>query len=423
MGVRITWRDFGDDEDVLYWFSEEPVRGGRVEDLLSTWTYSALGYSTERVRSQPVDPPGTDDEVGEWSRAARAYLDEVVAATDGLEQARKRWSRRRWWPVRWWVKRYHREARAFWQQRVVAAAAAYQPVRQEVDRRLDEQAAIRAEEAERERLEFARRWQESESRFQRWLLAWRCRQAMLDRVLADGKTPRQWAAEDRTPRNWPAELEAAVGDVDAWWAGVRAAARSERARVDAVRTIVEAVTATAAALERAGRPDVNSQYRAGRQVHGWPLEFTWPTLPKAPVLRPPPGMPEEHPFVEAWRSLRLRPYGMSVTFTAAGGGPDGYRISTIVQERIGVSDYRREAWDHWSALAFADERLLPRSVYHLWKEGHDFRLHRVQVCDHVGPDEYARYVRAVAERVVETFRELRGRVGLGWGDGVGRYTT
>jgi hypothetical protein len=425
VGVRITWRSFmagggvtADGRDVLFWFAEESGEGSRdVEELLWTWVHSAYGSYAGWVDSSREDPPATTEEIGEWSRAARRYLDGLATAMADLGTARRRFRRWHWWPARLWAGGRYDRARAAWQRQVDAVTLAYRPVRKVIDRRLDEAAAVRAEVDRRERQAKARRWQETETRFQRWFLAWRCRQEMLDRVLAGGRTARELAAAGDMPGEWPAELEAAVGDVKLWWASVQAAVHNEQARAAAVGAIVDTITATAVALERAGRPGINGQYRAREQVYGWPLEFTWPGLPQPPRLRTPLGIPQEHPFAENWPwDDCLEPHTVAATFTAwTSGGiascETGYRISTLSSEEFAYGG-TRDVWRHSPIDAFTDDRLLPYSISHSWRSGGGYAMNQIRVCDHVDADEYVSYVQAVTRRVVDIFQDLRDKAGL-----------
>src|SRR4029077_15021701 len=114
------------------------------------------------------------------------------------------------------------------------------------------------------------------------------RQAVADRPLPGGLTPRLMAARGDNPTSWPPEVEAAVGDLATWWAGVCASVCNRQARAEAMRKVIEAITSTAAALEEAGRPGISAvEEKTDEVLYGWWVDFTWSDLPDVARLRTP----------------------------------------------------------------------------------------------------------------------------------------
>ncbi|ALG10012.1 hypothetical protein [Kibdelosporangium phytohabitans] len=340
--------------------------------------------------------PGTPEEIRGWTTAARVFMDEFTAAMDDVLAEGKRPRRRRWWRRSAQPGASYDEIRLAGRKRIDTAVSTYRPVGEEIDARLAARMAAR-DRPERSRKERA------ELRFPRWFTAWKCRQMMLDRPLSDRRTARQIAAAGETPTSWPAGLTTVVGDVDAWWAGVRAAVRNEQARVAAVAAVVDAFMATAEALELAGRPGITADHSARVRVRGWPVTLEWPDVPGV-ALAPPPGIPPKNVWHE---SLRLRPQGFMVTVEREGTGPEDYRVSVLAGESVGLTRHKRPAWRHMSIRDYVESHVLwhTETVYP-W-DSELFSNAAVRICEHVDPDVYVPYTEAVARHVVETFRALR----------------
>jgi hypothetical protein len=404
----MTWRSFvagegaaADDQDVLYWYAREPG-GGEVERALETWERDVRSVYSEGVRTFRVYPPATSEEIGEWTRAAKAYLDEVAAAMGELRSAQERLRQRLWWPARLWAKARYRDAAAVWRDRVSGATSAYRPVREVIDGRLAEQEAARAEAARRKQQEQERRQRDAEARFQ----TWQRRQAVADRPLPGGITPRQMAARGDSPTSWPAEVEATVGDVAVWWAGVRASVRNEQARAEAVLAVTEAIIATAAALEKSRRPGLSAASEGPREVlHGWWVDFTWSQLPGVEQLRTPPDIPVGHLPIGEWDYDLYLPRRILFTCpNARSVSPGDYKFATVTNERVGNSHYTRFAWWKRNIAEFAEDLFPVWITYRMTFPG--YTEVRTRITDHAEPATFIPYVHAVAQRAVATFQAL-----------------
>ncbi|MCS7480683.1 hypothetical protein ACFFQW_31980 [Umezawaea endophytica] len=391
MASKMSWRHYLADSVpvTVYWFSEErDWRTGRVR--------KALGDSVSR---HPVEPSATEAETAEWSAAAAAYVDEVAAAARELGLAERRTSKWRGAPLtRRWAKAKFDEAVTSFVDRVGAATARYQPVREAIDARLVEQEATRLREAEQERKEQARAWRLAEGRF----LAWSRRHAAADLEVVDGRTPRQLAAEDAAPAEWPPEVVAAVGDVDEWWAGLRESAVNRHARATAVRTVVEAVTATTAALERAGRPGIEVvEGEPSATLDGWWVEFSWPDLPGVQRLSRPPDIPVDHLWQgDWWYDLYLYDR-LALTPTWRGD----YVFATPTSTEIGNGVARRHSWLTWTVAEFADN-LFPDRVTYRQRYHYDGKDVGIPMTDYADPAIFLPYVDAVTRHAVTVFRAL-----------------
>lgn len=389
MALRITWRSYsvGDDDLVtVYWFPEDSdSRRGIVREL-------GVAVSLEHV-----DVTGTPDEIAGWTAVATAYVDEVAAAAAELRRVEPRiwrWLRRP--VVRRWAEAKYDEVKASYLDRVRAAASAYQPVLDVVERRFAEQEAVRLEAAKRAQQERERRQREAEARFQ----AWERRQAVADRPLPGGLTPRLMAARGDNPTSWPPEVEAAVGDLATWWAGVCASVCNRQARAEAMRKVIEAITSTAAALEEAGRPGISAVKEKPYEVlHGWWVDFTWSDLPDVARLRTPPDMPVGHMQGEWHYDLYLQDRTL---FTPTRSG--GYQCATVTSQRV-ANMFTQHTWRKRDIEAFADE-LFPDSITYMTHHYLTFRSVRTPMTDHADPAIFVPYVQAVTHRAVAAFQAL-----------------
>lgn len=373
----------------VYWFPEE-------DDWRTGAVRKALG---DGASGHPVDPQATEAETDGWSAAATAYVEEVAAAAAELDRVAARTARWRRTPLvsRWAAARLA-EARTSFEDRVSAATARYQPVRKAVEDRLAEQEETRRREAEEERERRARAWRLAEGRFQ----AWQRRHAVADQVLPGGRTPRQLAADGGAPAEWPGEVVALVGDVDEWWAGLRESVVNRRAREAAVRTVVDAVDATTAALDKAGRPGIQRiEDQPPVHLDGWWVEFSWKGLPGVQRLSRPPDIPVDHLWQgDWWYDLYL--YDRLVLTP---GWRGDYRFATATSSEIANGMARRHSWLMWSVEEFAD-MLFPDIV--TYRQRYHFEADDVEIpmTDYADPAVFVPYVEAVARRVVGVFREL-----------------
>jgi hypothetical protein len=366
----------------VYWFSTEPDwRTGRVREALGD---SASGH--------PVDPPATVDEIAEWSAAADAYVAEVVAAAVDLNRAGSRNSKWRGRPlVRRWADARFGVAVASFVDRVRTATARYQPVRDAVDGRIADQESARRHQAEAERKRRARAWRSAHGRF----LAWRRTYEAADRELPGGLTPRQLAARGGSPAEWPPE----VVDVDRWWAGVRAAAVNERARATAVRQVVEAITATATALDEAGRPGIERIGDGPRDAprEGWVVRFSWPDLPGVERLGRPPDIPTGH----LWRGDWHYDLDLPDRTVLTPGWRGGYGLADVTGTEPGT----RRTGTTRGPRDFADD-LFPDRVVYRQRYRHVADDVEIPMAHHADPADFVPYVEAVARSAVATFRAL-----------------
>jgi hypothetical protein len=391
MASKMSWRHHSARSApvTVYWFSEEhDWRTGTVREVLG-----------DSVSGHPVDPPATPDEVAGWSAAADAYVSEVVAAAIDLNRADARTSKWRRRPLvrRWARARFDAAAKSF-ADRVRTATARYEPVREAVDGRLAEQEATRRRMVEAERKRRARAWRAAHGRF----LAWRRRYEVADRELPGGRTPRQLAAEGANPAGWPPEVAAAVGDVDSWWAGVRASAVNERARAAAVRRVVEAITTTAAALEHAGRPGIGLvRDEPGDPQLGWVVRFTWPDLPGVERLRRPPDIPTDHLWRGDWDYGPHLPDRKVLT----PGWSGEYGFADVAGTELGNAATRRHTWWTQAPRVFAD-RLFPDRVVYRQRYRHVAEDVEIPMAHYADPADFVPYVEAVARRAVAILRAL-----------------
>lgn len=388
----MSWRSysFGEDDLVtVYWFPKEP-------DWCTSYVVRALGIAASHKH---VDPPATPDEISEWTPAATAYVDEVAAAAAELRRVDLRtWQWRRRLVVRRWAQKKYDQAKVSYLDRVRAAASAYQPVRDVIEQRLAEQEAVRLEAARRAQEEQARRQQEAEARFQ----AWEQRQAVADRQLSGGLTPRQMAARGDNPTSWSPEVEAAVGDVGSWWAGVRASVRNDQARAEAVREVVEAITATAAALEEAGRPGISAvKKEPSEKLSGWWVDFTWSGLPDVVRLRTPPDMPVGHLWAGDWDYDLYLPHRKLFTPSRSGR----YQFATVTSEDIANGMARRYKWWTRDVEEFAED-LFPAWITYRERDRVYNKQVRTPITNHADPAVYVPYVQAVAQRAAAVFHAL-----------------
>ncbi|KAB1945558.1 hypothetical protein F8271_07815 [Micromonospora sp. ALFpr18c] len=277
-----------------------------------------------------------------------------------------------------------------------AADTAYGPVREVIERRLAEQAAAHRAAGVRAYEEQERRRQKAEVRFREW----ERRQALADRPLPDGPTPRELAATGDEPASWPAELVAQVADVGVWWSGLRASVRNEQARAGAVRDILEAINATAAALDAAGRPGLIADKEApNEQLFGWWIAFDWSGLPDSAVLRVPPDMPVGHLLGGRWDYDLYLPDRRLFTPTMS-----GYQFATVTTESIANGMAQRHRWWKQGPEDFANS-LVPAWISYTEQYGM-YRHVRTPMVDHADPDVYVPYVQAVARLAVLPLRAL-----------------
>jgi hypothetical protein len=391
MALRYLWRSCSVGEDDLvtvYWFPEEPDwRTGYVRQKLGT-----------DVSQEYVDPTATPDEIASWAPAATAYVDQVAAAAAELRLVELQvWRWRRRPVVRRWAQAKYDKAKVSYLDRVRAAASAYQPVRDVIEQRLAEQEAVRLE-AVRQALEAqARRQEEGRARFQ----AWERRQAVADRQLSGGLTPRQMASRGDNPTSWSPEVQAAVGDVASWWAGVRASVRNDQARAEAVREVVEAITATAAALEEAGRPGISAVKKEPHEkLSGWWVDFTWSGLPDVARLRTPPDAPVSHLPAGDWDYDLYLPDQM--LFTPSLGT---YQLATVTSQDIANGLARRYSWWARDVERFAED-LFPAWITYRERYGMYYRHVHTPITNHADPAVYVPYVQSVAQRAVAAFHAL-----------------
>ncbi|SFB48788.1 hypothetical protein SAMN05216266_113216 [Amycolatopsis marina] len=354
--MRMTWRTYSVDEDdqlTVYWFRKEL-------DWRTGYVASALGV--EGLSHEYVDVLGTADEITGWTAAATVYVDEVALAVAELNRVKWRtWRWRRRPLVRRSADAKYNEAKARYLQRVRAAVSVYQPVRDVIEQRVAEQEAIRLAEAERSRREWERRQREAEARFE----AWQQRQA-----------------------------------------GSHDSVRNEQARAEAVRTVIEGITATAAVLEKAGRPGRAVIDDKPREVlHGWWVDFDWPDVSDFPGLDTPPDVPVDHLPSGNWDVDLCLYLPDRMLFTPTPFGE--YQFATVVSERIGSSDYTRPGWWKRDIEEFAEDLFPDWVTYHTAFSGigPDEDL-RIPFTDHADPAVFVPYVRAVAQQALAGVRAL-----------------
>ncbi|MFJ8013836.1 hypothetical protein [Streptomyces sp. NPDC096339] len=393
MALQISYTGFplGTDLDItVYWFPREPDRpADYVMDTLGAWHTSM---------PRRVEVSGTPEEIASWTAAAASLVRRIAAEQEELERAQRRIRR---WDRMTTGRRARAKHDAAWTsflERVRPAVEAYQPVRNAIEARLAEQQARARETARRAYLEKERQWKEIIARFREW----ERRQEVADRPLPGGLSPRQMAMNGDDPTSWPPEVEAAVGDTAVWWEGVRASARNRQASARAIRTVVEAVTGTVAALEEAGRPGISTIKAGPSQVlRGWWIHFDWSDLPPTTGLRKPPQIPPGCVEENRWHYQLFLPSDQILTVN--GSGEFGFAEESRRVIPPGGYGYRYE-WFKQSIERFA-EGLMRTEIIAFRALGRDGRL-TFPMADHADPDAYVPYVEAVAERAAASFRSL-----------------
>lgn len=396
MVLRVRWSDVGiiGGAVTVYWIPDETDFDWR--DGYNHVT-RALGHHLTIDRN--VHLPRTSEETASWAAAAAAFVDEAAAAGHELDHYRqlvRRW--RRWPPLvcRRAQARYDR-AEEQYLHRVGAAAAVYQPVHDLIELRLEQERGARQEKQRRAADEQQRAHRTALARF----LAWRWRQELANRPLNGGPTLRQRAADGDDPPVLPPQTAAAVGDVGAWWARLRAAADNERALADAVREVFDAVTATAQALERRGTPGMTAVAGSGVVLNGWWVDFSWPALPDPAVMGTPRGVPVGHLGAGEWDCPWFLP---DRVFLARSWSGD-YQLAELGTERF-YDHWTREKWSTSDIEEFAAE-LMPTQWWYegpgLWRTGN---LLSIPFTEYAEPGAYARCVHAVASHAAAAFRAL-----------------
>ncbi|MFD7078864.1 hypothetical protein [Streptomyces sp. NPDC059918] len=391
--LQISYRGFplGADLDItVYWFPREPDSpADYVPDVLGAWHTSVPRH---------VEVSGTPEEIAEWNAAAAVFVRQIAAEQEELKKAQRRIGRWEWRTTRRRAREKHDDAQASFVERVRPAAAAYQPIRNAVEARLAAQEAQAREAARRAYQEVERRQMEVIARFR----AWESRQEVADRPLSGGLSPRRMAVNGDDPTSWPPEVRAAVGDVDAWWAGVRASVRNRRASAGAVRDIVEAITRTAAALEEAGRPGIGTiNARPGETLRGWWIHFDWSDLPPTTRLRKPPDVPPGCVDENRWHYQLFLPSDQ--IFTVNRSGEFGFAKESRSKIPTGGYGHVYE-WFKQSIEQFA-EGLIRAEIIAFRALGRDGQL-TFPMADHADPDAFVPYVEAVAERTTAHFHAL-----------------
>jgi hypothetical protein len=367
-----------------YWFGAEPAaRDWRVDEVLDY-----------------LD--AADPEIAAWSAAATALVAEVEAATAEFAPAREAYLRRR----RWQRRRYA-TAEAAYRARIRAAAMAYAPVRAAVEQRLAQAAAVLWDKARAAYADQERRHAEGRAR----LAAWEERQAVADRPLPGGQTPLELADRSEEAPALPLEVRDVVGDVGSWWAGVVAAARNERALTAAVQKVASTVTATAAALEEAGRPGLTAVKDKPYEVlDGWWVEFDWSDLPSAEPLRTPPDMPVSHRLAGDWEYDLYLPDRVLLTPSHW----PGYGLATVTEQVLGNGRVRHHSWSIWDIETFG-ARLFPTTMTYRERYGDYHARLETRLPRHADPAAYVPYVEAVAQRAVAAFTALEATGGAAAG--------
>ncbi|MFD7033130.1 hypothetical protein ACFWAR_34410 [Streptomyces sp. NPDC059917] len=388
-----------------------PYAGGRLGEELDVTVYlfpggpdrpaddSARALGSWRTwPPREIDVDGTPEEVKAWTTAAALLVRRIAEAELLLGRAQRRI--RRWDSVvtRRRARAGYDASRADFLARVRAAAAVYRPVRDVIEARLAAREARARDVTRRAYQEKERRWQEVVARFRRW----EARQAVADRPLAGGPTPRELAARGDAPARWPEEVREAVGDPAAWWAGVRASVRNRQAEALALRRVLGAIAEAAAALEAAGRPGIETiRGRPGEVLHGWWIHFDWSDLPDTGRLRTPPDVPPGS--VDANRWLYLLHLPADAIFVASRSA--AYAFATESRSKIPTGGYGyRYSWSTRDPERFA-EQLVHHEIVAFDAPGHTGPV-AFPMADHADPDAYVPYVEAVAERAAARFRAL-----------------
>ncbi|MBT2452978.1 hypothetical protein J7F03_39325 [Streptomyces sp. ISL-43] len=393
MALQISYRGFllgADLEITVYWFPREPDRpADYVTDALGAWHTSMPNH---------VDVSGTPEEITSWTTAAALFVKQIAAEQEELRKAQRRIRRWDWTTTYRRVREKHDDAQASFLERVRPAAAAYQPVRDAIEARLAEQEAHARETRRRAYQEEERQRMEVIARFREW----ESRQEVADRPLSGGLSPRQMAVRGDNPSSWPPEVQAAVGDLAVWWAGVRASVRNRQASAQAVRKVAEAITRTAAALEEAGRPGINTIKAGPHEVlRGWWIHFNWSDLPPTTRLRTPPDVPPGCVDEKRWHYQLFLPSDR--IFTVNRSGEFGFATESRSMIPPGGYGYRYK-WLKQSIEQFA-ERLIHTEIIAFRALGRDGHL-TFPMTDHADPDAYVPYVEAVAERAAARFHAL-----------------
>ncbi|MEU6896145.1 hypothetical protein ABZ934_31235 [Streptomyces sp. NPDC046557] len=393
MALQISYRGvrLGEDLDItVYWFPRDPDRPANyLSDTLGAWRVSM---------PRDVDVSGTPEEVASWNDAAASFVQRITAEDLKLAKAERhigRWdslvTRRR-------ARLRYDDVRASFLEAVRSAAAVYQPVRDVIEARLAEQESHTRELRRRAYQEKERQWMEEAARFREW----ERRQEVAERPLSGGLSPRQMAARGDGPVNWPPEVRSAVGDPSLWWAGVRASVRNRQASALAVRRVVVAITETAAALEEAGRPDIDTiKGRPQEVLRGWWIHFDWSDMPDTTRLRTPPNVPAGCVEDKDWHYQLYLP--SDHIFTVYRSGEFGFARehgSKIPSGGYGTT----YTWIKRNIEQFAEE-LIHNEIIAFRAPGHQGHQ-AYPMTDHADPDAYVPYVEAVAERAAANFHAL-----------------
>jgi hypothetical protein len=307
----------------------------------------------------------------------------------------------------WWWRRRRAKAEAAYLWRTRAAAAAYSPVREAVEERLAKAEAVRREQTKLAFEEQEHRLAEARVRS----AVWQERQAVADRPLPGGLTPRELADRGVNPPAWPPEVRDAVGDVESWWAGLVASARNERGLTAAAQKVISAITSTAAALEAAGRPGITAVNDIPSEViYGWWIDFDWSDLPSTEPLRTPPDIPVGHLALGDWNyELDLRDRVVLRRLY-----PGGYGLANVSGpwsltpfRGLGFNNgtgpnYR---WVTEDIERFAED-LIPTWITYRERHAPYVDVLRTRLPRHVDPAVYIPYVQAVAERAATAFTAL-----------------
>ncbi|MDJ0347207.1 hypothetical protein QMK19_39100 [Streptomyces sp. H10-C2] len=399
IALRVTWRMSSvveDDLVTLYWFSE----------VIDPDAKRALG-GYQYLRADRLDLLATAEERVDWTAAANICAGELAAAVAELiplERRAVRWRRRR--VGRRWADARLDDAAVSFRTRIRPAISAYRPVREAVEARLAEAEARQRrtrEQAAQKQQERERQWLEHSAR----LGEWDARQALADRPLLGGLSPRRLAERGEDPTSWPADVHATVGDVAVWWAGVRASVRNERARADATQRVVEAVSAAAVALEAAGRPGIGiaaiQDRPTEKTLDGWWIEFDWAPLPG--IIRP--QIPPDRPLFPGesvdWHYRSHQPRFRLFTVDGRGCYGLAYETTNLRGGYGSVEEWRVEDID-----------LFARNLFPVWifdKPSYSEGRYpvRLPVVDHADPAVFVPCVDAVAQRAVEHFQALAER--------------
>ncbi|MGI5215336.1 hypothetical protein [Plantactinospora sp. CA-290183] len=425
-----------------------PVRARDVTDVPGADGH----YRLQVIGSLPV----TDGELRRWNEAAEASLRELAGAEGDLSRVRdlaRTWRHIRMVPLAGArLRRRERLGEERFRQRFRAVAAAYLPVRREVEERLAQRHAERQEKLRRgrERAEASRRAYQASfdaywARFERFDAA--ARLPLWSYEVRDGTAyvsvaPSPTSAVDATelagtllggPVEWAeaarraAEQTVGAGEFDSWWRRVDGRVRNQRARDEAVALVVEAIDGTCRALEAAGRPDlvaITGDSSPRQSVLGWQVGFDCSALTVAPPVVPPPPLPLHQDSGGRWWYRTFdkdhgRPgHGSAVrdVVLAAGrprGGPtgqpywfpDGYRVAETRTD--GYTDYtrHRRRWEFESPQRFA--AVLFEDEVRYWSSTSSHRgTYSFRLAEFADPAEFGPFVRVVARVVADGFLRL-----------------